>query len=134
MKIDLRKLYGIKNLDIDEDITVPEETYTKMNVKSMDAYANGTISVNYESNIEINLDISGTFTMPCEITNEDVLIPFKTNVEEEILENSLNDEFFLDLSDILWENIVLEIPFRVIKEGAKLEAVQGEGWELSTEE
>ena len=133
MKIDLRKLYGIKKLDIDEDILIPEETYSKMNVKAMNAHAIGTISINYENNIDINLNISGNFIMPCEITFEDVNIPFNTMVEEEILENSLNDDFFLDLSDILWENIVLEIPFRVIKEGAKIEAVQGEGWELSTE-
>ncbi len=134
MKIDIRKLYGLKEINVDEDISIPQDYYTKMNVKTMTAHATGKIIVNYENNIEIDLNITGEFIMPCEITFEDVSIPFSTTIEEEILENSLNDEFYLDLSNILWENIVLEIPFRVIKEGAKLEAVQGEGWELSTEE
>ena len=134
MKIDLRKLYGLKELIIDEDITIPSDRYEKMNDKSLSIQAKGIVLINIENNIEVNIDLSGHFIMPCEITKEDVIIPFKTNITEEIDQNSLNDDFYLDLSDILWENIVLEIPFRVIKEGAKLEAVQGEGWELSSEE
>ena len=55
-------------------------------------------------------------------------------IEEEIDQNKLNDEFFLDLLDVLWENIVLEIPVRVVKEGVKSEDLHGEGWELVTKE
>ncbi len=134
MKIDLRKLYGIGKLDIDEEVEINKDIYSKMNVNKMDKVkVQGIISVNYENNIEIDLDLSGNFIMPCEITGEDVIIPFNTHIEEEILENTLNDNFYLDLSDILWENIVLEIPFKVIKEGAEIKCQQGEGWKLSEE-
>ena len=134
MKIDLRKLYGLGKLEINEEITLDEPLYQKMNVRRMEQVkANGLISVNYEDNIELDLDVTGNFIMPCEITGEDVVVPLNTHIEEEILENTLNDEFYLDLSNILWENIVLEIPFKVIKEGAKIKCQQGEGWELSEE-
>ena len=134
MKIDLRRLYGIGRLDIKEEVEIKEDIYSKMNVKKMDKVnVQGEISVNYENNIDIDLTVTGSFIMPCEITGEDVNIPFTTHIEEEILENTLNDNFYLDLSDILWENIVLEIPFKVIKEGAEIECQQGEGWELSEE-
>ena len=135
MKIDLRKLYGISKLDIDEDIKLDKSIYSNMNIRDIiDLHINGLISVNYENNIELDLTVNGIFIMPCEITGEDVLVPFKTKIEDEILENTLNDNFYLDLSDILWENIVLEVPFKVVKEGAKIEATKGDGWCLSSEE
>ncbi len=135
MKIDLRKLYGLKELDIDENITIPEELYSKMGVNSMeDVNVSGKISINYEDNIVLDLVVNGKFIMPCSVTFELLKIPFEVKIDEEILENSLKDEFFLDLLDVLWENIVLEIPFNVVKEGAKIETQQGEGWELRSEE
>ena len=134
MKIDLRKLYGLGKLSINEDIDIKEDLYQNMNVKRMDKVnVQGNIIVNYENNIEIDLELNGNFIMCCEITKDDVVVPFNSHIEEEILENTLKDNFFLDLSDILWENIVLEIPFRVVKEGAEIECLQGEGWELSKE-
>ena len=135
MKIDLRRLYGLKELDIDENITIPEELYSKMGVNSMeDVNVSGKISINYEDNIVLDLVVNGKFIMPCSVTFELLKIPFEVKIDEEILENSLKDEFFLDLLDVLWENIVLEIPFNVVKEGAKIETQQGEGWELRSEE
>ena len=44
-------------------------------------------SVNYDNNIELELDLKGNFIMPCSITFEDVIVPFETHISEEILEN-----------------------------------------------
>ena len=92
------------------------------------------VAGNYEVNSELHLNVSGEFSIPCAITLDDVIVPFNTLIEEEIDQNKLNDEFFLDLLDVLWENIVLEIPVRVVKEGVKSEDLHGEGWELVTKE
>ena len=43
---------------------------------------------------------------------------------------NINNNFYLDLSDILWENIVLEIPIKVVKEGVQLETSSGKGWSV----
>ena len=135
MKIDLRKLYGLKELSINEEYLVSEDTYTKMGVRKMGpVLVKGVAKINYDNNIEIDLNLEGNFIMPCSITFEDVIVPFKTKIEEEIVENTLNDDFFLDLSDVLWENIVLEIPFNVVKEGAKINCLHGDGWELKEED
>ena len=134
MKIDLRKLYGLRKLDIDTAIIIPEELYSKMGVRKMEEVkVTGQIRINYEDNIELDLNLNGVFIMPCSITFEDVIVPFSLNVEDEISENTLNDEFYLDLLDILWENIVLEVPFKVVKEGAEIKDLHGEGWELAKE-
>ena len=134
MKLDLRKLYSLKKIDINEDIVFNNIDYRKMNItKINDIHATGYAKVNYEDNIELELDVNGSLVMPCAITLEDVIVPINVHISEEILENTLNNDFFLDLLDILWENIVLEIPIRVVKEGAKLESQKGVGWEIISE-
>ena len=135
MKIDLRKLYALNKLSIDEEVIIPEEYYKNAGVRSLSKVkVHGDVTVNYEENIELHLNVSGEFIIPCAITLDDVIVPFNTFIEEEIDQNKLNDEFFLDLLDVLWENIVLEIPVRVVKEGVKSEDLHGEGWELVTKE
>ena len=135
MKIDLRKLYALNKLSIDEEVIIPEEYYKNAGVRSLSKVkVNGDVTVNYEENIELHLNVSGEFIIPCAITLDDVIVPFNTFIEEEIDQNKLNDEFFLDLLDVLWENIVLEIPVRVVKEGVKSEDLHGEGWELVSNE
>ena len=135
MKIDLRKLYALNKLSIDEEVVIPEEYYKNAGVRSLSKVkVNGYVTVNYEENIELHLNVSGEFIIPCAITLDDVIVPFNTFIEEEIDQNKLNDEFFLDLLYVLWENIVLEIPVRVVKEGVKSEDLHGEGWELVTKE
>ena len=135
MKIDLRKLYALNKLSIDEEVVIPEEYYKNAGVRSLSKVkVNGYVTVNYEENIELHLNVSGEFIIPCAITLDDVIVPFNTFIEEEIDQNKLNDEFFLELLDVLWENIVLEIPVRVVKEGVKSEDLHGEGWELVTKE
>ena len=135
MKIDLRKLYALNKLSIDEDFIIPEEYYKNAGVRSLSKVkVNGDVTVNYEENIELHLNVSGEFIIPCAITLDDVIVPFNTFIVEEIDQNKLKYEFFLDLLDVLWENIVLEIPVRVVKEGVKSEDLHGEGWELVTKE
>ena len=135
MKIDLRKLYGLGKININENVVIGEDLYSKMGVRSMsEVLVSGNVSINYEENIELDLNVSGTFIMPCAITLEDVEVPFQTKIEEEISGNNLNNDFFLDLLDILWENIVLEIPLKVVKEGVELKNLEGQGWKVINED
>ena len=134
MKLDLRKLYAFKKLEIDTDLDLSIVDDQKLNIRKINRmHVKGLVKVNYEDNIELDLDIDGEIVMPCAITLEDVLVPINTHIEEEILENTLKDDFYLDLLDILWENVILEVPIRVTKEGAKLESQKGNGWEIVSE-
>ena len=102
MKLDLRKLYAFKKLEIDTDLDLSKVDYQKLNIIKINRmHVKGLVKVNYEDNIELDLDIDGEIVMPCAITLEDVLVPINTHIEEEILENTLKDDFYLDLLDIL---------------------------------
>ncbi len=131
MKIDLRKLYSLASVDVDGTITFPEERLKSAGIIRLeDVSVHGKAIINYEDEIELDLDLSGKMYLPCAISLEEVEVPFATKIEEIIGENNINNNFYLDLSDILWENIVLEIPIKVVKEGVHLETSSGKGWSV----
>lgn len=131
MKIDLRKLYSLASVDVDGTITFPEERLKSAGIIRLeDVSVHGKAIINYEDEIELDLDLSGKMYLPCAISLEEVEVPFATKIEEIIGENNINNNFYLDLSDILWENIVLEIPIKVVKEGVQLETSSGKGWSV----
>lgn len=131
MKIDLRKLYSLASVDVDGTITFPEEKLKSAGIIRLeDVSVHGKAIINYEDEIELDLDLSGKMYLPCAISLEEVEVPFATKIEEIIGENNINNNFCLDLSDILWENIVLEIPIKVVKEGVQLETSSGKGWSV----
>lgn len=131
MKIDLRKLYSLASVDVDGTITFPEEKLKSAGIIRLeDVSVHGKAIINYEDEIELNLDLSGKMYLPCAISLEEVEVLFATKIEEIIGENNINNNFYLDLSDILWENIVLEIPIKVVKEGVHLETSSGKGWSV----
>lgn len=131
MRIDLRKLYSLASVDVDGVITFPEERLKSAGIIRLeDVSVHGKAIINYEDEIELDLDLSGKMYLPCAISLEEVEVPFATKIEEIIGENNINNNFYLDLSDILWENIVLEIPIKVVKEGVHLETSSGKGWSV----
>ena len=131
MKIDLRKLYSLASVDVDGTITFPEERLKSAGIIRLeDVSVHGKAIINYEDEIELDLDLSGKMYLPCAISLEEVEVPFATKIEEIIGENNINNNFYLDLSDILWENIVLEIPIKVVNEGVHLETSSGQGWSV----
>lgn len=131
MKIDLRKLFTYKNIDIDNEVIVPVEYYKTTDIIRISPLSiKGNISLNYEDEIELNVSIKGTFILACAISLEEVSYDFATEVNEIIPENDKKSNLDLELLDILWENTVLEVPIKVIKEGASIKTKSGNGWEL----
>ena len=53
---------------------------------------------------------------------------------EEIGKNDKNLENTIDILPIIWENILMEIPMRVVNEDIHDATLKGEGWSFVTEE
>ena len=77
--------------------------------------------------------------IPCAITLKPVKYPFSIQIEgdlneivEENAEKYLNSKNTLDILPIIWENILMEIPMRVVSEGADDITLEGDGWKLIT--
>ena len=137
MKIDLNYLNRFSKLNVDEFITFDKNFLEKSEIRELkNVKVSGIIEIDYEDNLILNLKINGTMILPCAVTLVDVEYEFETEFDniignfEEIYKNNKNA---LEISEILWENIVLEIPIRVVSENCKPSNTSGDGWELISE-
>ena len=110
-------------------------------LKLDDVSVKGEITKNSLDDIQIDLNIEGVMVLPCSITLEPVEYPFSTKVSESLeelikqtSENLKKDENTLDILPIIWENILMEIPMKVVSENANTSNLKGDGWEFITEE
>ncbi len=146
MEFDITRL----NNNIDKVIDVNEEySFTQDELKGTDLLkldnvkVTGEIFKNSLGNIEISLDIEGVMVLPCAITLKPVDYPFSVSISGEynelmsdIEENSTNFKNTIDILPIIWENILMEIPMRVVSEEARHSEVnmKGNGWSFTTSE
>ena len=83
MKIDLRKLYSLASVDVDGTITFPEERLKSAGIIRLeDVSVHGKAIINYEDEIELDLDLSGKMYLPCAISLEEVEVPFATKYKK----------------------------------------------------
>lgn len=69
-----------------------------------------------------------------DITLEDYEYNFTSEIEENIEETSINLQKTLDITDILWQNILIEIPSKVVNDKNKNIKLEGNGWRLISED
>jgi len=137
MKLDLNYLNRFSKINIEENVVFDEEYLKNSEIRKLkNINVIGIVSIDYEDNLILNLNINGTMVLPCAVTLNDVDYNFDTEFEEnlgkfeEIYKKNKNT---LEISDILWENIVLEIPIRVVSDDLEPSNTSGDGWELISE-
>ena len=136
MNINLRILNTKNSIDIDELVSFDEEDLKKAGILKMDKVSViGTITCPYDE-YTIDLQIKGKMVLPCSVTLEPVDYPFSIKIEEELsqlAENFKKTQKSIDILPIIWENILMEIPIKVISPKAKNIKAKGNGWELITD-
>lgn len=135
MKIDLFKLNNFNFVSVDENISIPEEyDLNKAGIRRIEnLHVSGTISIDYADEIVADLTITGDFILPCAVSLEDVLYPINVKIEENMgkFEDFYNkNKNTLDILPFIWENIVSEVPIRVVKDEYKDFKQSGNGWEV----
>ncbi|MCI9280525.1 MAG: DUF177 domain-containing protein [Bacilli bacterium] len=140
MNINLSKIPEI-GLNVDENIVLNKELYEKTEIEEIkNLHIKGSIRYDYEGNLNLNLEAQGIFILPDALTLEPIDYPFTSQIDEKIenieeycgsfYEKSKNS---LDISEILWENIVLEIPISITNHKSEDLLLKGNGWELVNE-
>ena len=139
MNIDLSKLLynQTDEIIIDEVIDIPKE-YLTDDIKDISKV---TVTGNVTSDgymLSLNLNIKCTLTLICSISLKDVKYDINCDVEEEISED--NDENMkilnnsIDLLPIIWQNILMEIPIKVVSPDIEEKNIYGDGWKFITDE
>jgi len=135
MEIEIYKFNMNNRVEIDSDVTFPED-YDMGDIKALkNVHVNGTLSISEYDELEYNLEISGTMVLEDSVTLEETEYSFLSNAEDSAgnYEKYLNkNRNLLDILPILWENIVSEVPIQIKKEGSTLQNVSGNGWEFES--
>ena len=126
-------------LDIDFTYSFSEEELKNTEIKKLDnVKVKGYIRRDSLDEYEINITISGTMVLTCSITLKDVNYDFNIEINDildRILEeNDKKIQNTIDILPIIWENILREVPMKVVSEDATLEKTEGDGWKLITED
>lgn len=134
--IDLNKLIT-KDLIVDEDIIFENKSLINGLKDVKNAHYSGAIKLNEDENIELDLLLTGKMILIDSITLNEIEKDFEIKIEETLSQEDDNfKEYFnnlqntLDISEILWQNIVLEVPIRIRQDEEDI-ILEGEGWQLN---
>ncbi len=134
--IDLSLLHSntIESVVIDEDIVFEKDFYENTDIQGFNfIHVAGYIKRSTEDDDIVNLDVNGEMVLLDSISNEEVNYPFSFKIEDSLTEILGNCPNTIDILELLWENIVLEVPlkFTTVEDFSKF---QGDGWKLVSDE
>ena len=144
MNIDIVRL----NNDIDKNVLIDTTySFSKEQMQGTDLLKLDNVKIvgelhkNVLGNIVLSIEVSGVMILPCAITLKPVEYPFSIVIDDEIEklyenieENPINLQNTIDILPIIWENILMEIPMRVVSPDAEGVKLSGDGWKLVTNE
>lgn len=140
VNIDITKLKsGLEKIvDIDENYTFSKEQLQNTTILELkDIHITGDITYHLD-NFHLYLQVEGTMVLPCSISLKPVNYPFSIEIDEDLdedLEQNLkNVQNSLDILPIVWENILMEVPLRVVSNDLTDVPLEGDGWCLITED
>lgn len=135
-EIDLTLLHNnsINRIELDGVYIIPEEYYHDSDVLRLDPVdVKGSIVRETDDIDYIDVSVNGVMYLQDSISLEEEKYPFSLKIEGNLEEFATNLENTLDISSILWENIVLEVPLKFTKV-EDLSKFHGDGWKLVSED
>lgn len=136
------ELYTKNVVKINEECSFSKEELENTGIIKLDnVKVTGDISKNSLDEFIINIIVKGTMVLSCAISLKPVDYDFTSEISENLEEiikkspkNLENKQKTIDILPIIWENILMEIPIRVVSDDLTDVKTSGDGWELITEE
>ena len=144
MNIDITRLKsGIDSqVEIDMLYSFDKEMLKKTDIISLDNISvKGYITSNSIDDYDLDVNVDGIMVLPSSLTLEPTDYKFSIKIEgnidellKEINETLKKNQNTIDVLPIIWENILMEIPIRVVGDKNQNLRMEGDGWKLITEE
>jgi uncharacterized protein len=146
MKWQIAKLLkeSAKQIEINEEVDFSDAAKRNPDIRKISKVlvtGKGTIEATTRT-VRFDLTIKGEMTLSCALTLDDVIYPFEATLnpvfiwDQERYDEDSDDYLVKDtieLASAIWQEIFIQIPLRVVKEGAH-EELAHQGIELLTEE
>ena len=135
MEIDISKLYNhtLSTLDINKEVIIPEEYFKNTDILELkNVTFKGDIQ-NLEEVFNLKGTVTGIMVLEDNISLDKIDYNFSAEIDEEIEENQENSSNILDITDVLWQNILLEVPLKLTNV-TNFDEYHGDGWKLVSED
>ena len=124
-----------KKIIIDNDVVISEELLSSSTIRRLEnVHFSGTLSRLIDDTYELSGVLKGTMILPDDITLEDYEYNSTSEIEEKIEETRINYQKTLDITEDLWQNILVEIPLKAVNEKNRNLKLEGDGWRLISED
>lgn len=136
MIIDLTKLLTniVSSIKIEEEFNIDNEKIVNTNIRKLNnVMFKGKITNDFENKNILEGNINGIMVLCDDVTLEEFDYKFDTPIYE-YLENSKIINNKIDITDILFENILVEVPLKIVKDNRKNINLHGDGWRLISED
>ena len=144
MNIDLTNLViGLEEeIVIEKNLEFSSEMFSGTLIRELkNIMFNGSIEKLCDDTYQLSGKITGIMVLPDDITLESVDYSFESVIEEKFSEFDNSGEKSLeivknrlDITEFLWQNILVEIPPKIVSEKNRNLTMRGNGWRLVTEE
>ena len=127
--------------DFEDDLKFQSEAFEQVSnlidVETVHVTGRGRF-IPKENRLYVDLKITGTMIVPDAYTNEEVPYPFETSSTEifSFVKPSPDEDDVhearkgvVDLTPIIFQNIIVEVPLRVVKENSNVKT-SGDGWSI----
>lgn len=132
MIVDITKLLTnyVDIIDVNGEVNIPNNLLSSSLIAELkNVNLDGNMFINEEDKLSLSGKLSGVMVLKDDVTLEPVEYQFGVELEE-ILEKSQN---ILDITEILWQNILMEIPSKVRSTDEDIN-LEGDGWRVISEE
>lgn len=135
MIIELDKLFTNyeKELIIDKTFTIASNYLHNTNINDLKNLTFKGKVIRNEDELKLEGKIEGEMIIEDTISLENVSYKFSSQVDENLNDFLKNNQNSIDIIEILWQNIVLEVPIRYT-EVIDFDKYHGDGWKLVKEE
>jgi len=124
-----------KKINIDNDVNISEELLNSSSIRKLsNVHFQGYLEKIVDDTYELAGDLTGTMIIPDDITLEDYEYNFTSKIEEKIDETRINFQKSIDITEDLWQNILVEIPLRAVNSKNENLKLEGDGWRLISED
>ena len=135
MIIELDELFchNKEEINLDTDLEFSEE-YTSNTLKGLkNVHVKGKIKNSSDDTIDLIGTLTGTMILEDAISLDDVDYNFSIELDENLDEFLENNQNTIDILEVLWQNIVLEVPLKytIVEDLSKY---QGDGWKVISED
>ena len=121
------------SIKIDDKVVIPEEYLTKSEILEL-KNLNLVATLKYiEGEFSLIGELKGTMVIEDSISLDPINYDFLCQIDEEIEDFIENSQKSLDITEILWQNIVLEVPLKLTNV-SNFDEYHGDGWKLISED